>query len=102
MIQNTFLTFEVAASPREGLLPSQLQPETRSLASAQNPVPERSAMKCSVLQHVTKCLKLMDALTFIWSVMSCSLSTSERNGLNGGKASDWLRLCAPKWGHVRF
>ena len=25
--------------------------------------------------------------------MSCSLSTSEHPGLNGGKASDWLRLC---------
>ena len=49
MKQNTFLTFEVAASPREGLLPNQLQPETRSQASAQNPVPERSAM--SVRMH---------------------------------------------------
>ena len=38
------LTFEVAASPREGLLPNQLQPKTRSQASAQNPVRERSAM----------------------------------------------------------
>ena len=27
---------------------------------------------------------------------------SERYGLNGGKASDWLRLYAPNWGHVRF
>ena len=41
---NTFLTFEVAASPREGLSPNQLQPETRSQASAQDPVPEQSAM----------------------------------------------------------
>ena len=102
MKQNTFLTFEVAPSPREGLLPNQLQPKTRSQASAQNPVPEQSAMKCSVLQRVTKCLERTDALTFIWSVMSCSLSTSECHGLNGGKASDWLRLCTPKWGRVRF
>ena len=102
MIQNTFLTFEVTASPREGLLPNQLQPKTRSQASAQNPVPERSATKYSALQHVTKRLKRMDALTFIWSVMSHSLSTLERHGLNGEKASDWLRLCAPKWGRVRF
>ena len=43
MKQNTFLTFEVAAIPRKGLLPNQLQPETRRQASAQNPVPERSA-----------------------------------------------------------
>ena len=28
---------------------------------------------------------------FIGSVMSCSCATSERSGLNGGKASDWLR-----------
>ena len=48
MKQNTFLTFEVAASPREGLLPNQLQPKTRSQASAQNPVPERSAQRYNV------------------------------------------------------
>ena len=29
--------------------------------------------------------------------MSCSLSTSERYGLNGRKASDWLRLYTPNW-----
>ena len=28
---------------------------------------------------------------FIGSVTSCSRSTSEQSGLNGGKASDWLR-----------
>ena len=85
MKQNTFLTFEAAASPREGLLSNQLQPKTRSQASAQNPVPERSAMKCSALQRVTKCLEQTDTLTFIWSVTSCSLSMSECHGLNGGK-----------------
>ena len=74
MKQNTFLTFEVAASPREGLLPNQLQPKTRSQASAQNPVSERSATKCSALQRVTKCPERMDALTFIWSVTSCSFT----------------------------
>ena len=39
----------------------------------------------------------MGTLTFIWSVMSRSPSMSERYGLNGGKASDWLRLYAPNW-----
>ena len=58
MKQNTFLTFKAAASPRKGLLPNQLQPKNRSQASAQNPVPERSArvdgrthfyMECDVM-----------------------------------------------------
>ena len=54
-------------------------------------------MKCLELQRVPKCLERMGALTFIWSVMSCSPSTSECYRLNGGKASDWLRLYAPNW-----
>ena len=98
--QNDSLTFEADTGPREGLLPSQLQPETRSQARAQSPVPEQSAMKCSELRRVTKCPEWMGALTFIWSVMSPSSSTSECYRLNGGKASDWLRLYAPKWGCV--
>ena len=44
----------------------------------------------------------MDALTFIWSVTSRSLSTSEHYGLNGRKASDWLRLYAPNWAVSNF
>ena len=43
-----------------------------------------------------------DALTFIWSVMSCLPSTSERYGLNGRKASDWLRLYVPNWAMSDF
>ena len=73
----------------EGLPPNQLLPETRSKAGAEILVPECSAKKCH---------ERSDALTFIWSVTSCSLSTSERHGLNGRKASDWLRLYAPKMG----
>ena len=65
--------------------------QTRALVS------EQSATKCSELRRVTKYLKQMGALTFIWSVTSCSPSTSEHYGLNGGKASDWLRLYAPNW-----
>ena len=56
-------------------------------------VPE--APKCLGLQRVTKCPKRMETLTFIWSVTSRSPSASEQNGLNGGKASDWLRPFAP-------
>ena len=92
------LPFKANAGPREGLLPSQPQPETRNQARAQSPVPEQSATKCSELQRVTKCLEQTDALTFIWSVMSHSPSTSERYGLNGRKASDWLRLYVSKMG----
>ena len=91
--QNTSLTFEADTGPSEGLSPSQLLPETRSEAGAEILVPERSAKKCP---------ERSDTLTFIWSVTSCSLSTSERRELNGRKASDWLRLYAPKWGCVRF
>ena len=39
----------------------------------------------------------MGALTFIWSVTLHSMSTSEQNKLNGGKASDWLRPYMPNW-----
>ena len=54
-------------------------------------------MKCLGLRHVTKCLKRTGALTFIWSVMSHLPSASEQCGLNGGKASDWLRPYTPNW-----
>ena len=80
------LPFETNAGPRGGLLPSQLQPETGAEYQLQ---PQN--------QSVTKCPERMDALTFIWSVTSCLLSTSEQNGLNGGKASDWLRPYATNW-----
>ena len=40
---NDFLTFEADTGPREGLLPSQLQPEIGAKTRAQ--VPEQSAMK---------------------------------------------------------
>ena len=92
---NNSLTFEANAGPREGLLPSQLQPETGSQLRA--PASEQSATKCLGLRRVTKCLEQTGALTFIWSVMSRSPSMSERCGLNGGKASDWLRPYAPNW-----
>ena len=84
---NDSLTLEADTGPREGLLPSQLQPEAGAKTRAQ--VSEQSATKCPGLRRVTKCLEQTDALTFIWSVMSCSPSTSECYGLNGGKASDW-------------
>ena len=90
---NNSLTFEANAGPREGLLPSQLQPETGAKTRAQ--VSEQSATKCLGLRRVTKCPEWTYALTFIWSVTSRSLSTSERYRLNGGKASDWLRLYVP-------
>ena len=57
MKQNTFLTFEVAASPREGLLPNQLQPKTRSQevlrTQSENEVPRADGcthfyMECDV------------------------------------------------------
>ena len=96
------LPFKANAGPRGVLLPSQPQPETRNQARAQSPIPEQGAMKCLELQRVTKCPEWMGTLTFIWSVMSHSPSMSEHYGLNGGKASDWLRLYTPKWGHVRF
>ena len=59
-------------------------------------------MKCSELRRVTKCLEWTDALTVIGSVTSRSLSTSECYGLNGEKASDWLRLYAPNWAMSDF
>ena len=67
------------------------------MSQARAPVPEQSATNCSKLRRVTKCLERTDALTFIWSVTSHLLSMSERYGLNGGKASDWLRLYTPNW-----
>ena len=90
---NDSLTLEADTGPRGGLLPSQLQPKTGATIRAQ--VSEQSATKCPGLRRVTKCLKWMDALTFIWSVTSCLPSVSEHSGLNGRKASDWLRLYAP-------
>ena len=83
------------AGPREGLLPSQLQPETG--AKYQLQPQNQSVMKCLGLRRVTKCPERTDTLTFIWSVMSRLPSTSERNRLNGGKASDWLRPYMPNW-----
>ena len=97
---NDSLTLEADTGPREGLLPSQLQPKTGAKTRAQ--VSEQSATKCPGLQRVTKCLEWIDALTFIWSVMSCSPSTSEHYGLNGRKASDWLRLYVPNWAMSDF
>ena len=91
---NDSLTLEADTGPREGLLPSQLQPETGAKTRAQ--VSEQSATKCPGLQRVTKCLEWMDALTFI-CVMSRLPSMSERYRLNGGKASDLLRLYMPNW-----
>ena len=77
-----FFIFEVAAKSWESPASQSTTsiPETRCQASAQNPVLERSAS--SVLMHSP----------FIWSVMSHSRDMSECPGLNGGKASDWLRL----------
>ena len=89
------LPFEMNAGPRGGLHPSQLQPETG--AEYQLQPQNQSVTKCLGLRRVTKCLERTDALTFIWSVTSCSSSASERNGLNGGKASDWLRPYVPNW-----
>ena len=92
---NDSLILEADTGPRGGLLPSQLQPKTGAKTKAQ--VSEQSAMKCLGLRHVTKCPEQTYTLTFTWSVMSCSPSMSERYGLNGGKASDWLRLYTPNW-----
>ena len=89
------LPFEMKAGPRGGLLPSQLQPETG--AEYQLQPQNQSVTKCLGLRCVTKCLEWTDALTFIWSVMSCLPSASERNRLNGGKASDWLRPYTLNW-----
>ena len=83
------------AGPRGGLLPSQLQPETG--AEYQLQPQNQSVTRCLGLRRVTKCPERMDALTFIWSVTSPSPSMSEQNGLNGRKASDWLRPYAPNW-----
>ena len=56
--------------------------------SAKSQVPERSAL--SACTH----------FPFIGSMTSCSRATSEHSGLNGGKASDWLRL--NPWLESRF
>ena len=56
--------------------------------------------KCHEVPRATTCHRVPRAdgrLTFIWSVTSCSPSTSERCRLNGRKASDWLRPYAPNW-----
>ena len=92
---NDSLTLEADTGPRGGLLSSQLQPKTGAKTRAQ--VSEQSATKCLGLRRVTKCPEQTYALTFIWSVMSCLPYTAERYGLNGGKASDWLRLYVPNW-----
>ena len=60
---NDSLTLEADTGPREGLLPSQLQPKTGAKTRTQ--VSEQSATKCPGLQHVTKCPERIDALTFI-------------------------------------
>ena len=92
---NNSLTLEADTGPRGGLLPSQLQPKTGATIRAQ--VSEQSDTKCPGLLCVTECTKQMDALTFISSVTSCLPSMSEHSGLNGRKASDWLRLYVPNW-----
>ena len=56
-------------------------PLSSQLQSSQSPVQRPSA----------KCLEQTHALPFIGSMTSCSRATSECSGLNGGKASDWLR-----------
>ena len=83
------------AGPRGGLLPSQLQPETG--AEYQLQPQNQSVTKCLGLRCVTKCPEKTDTLTFIWSVTSHSPSVSGQNGLNGRKASDWLRPYVPNW-----
>ena len=50
---NNSLTLEADTGPREGLLPSQLQPKTGAKIRAQ--VSEQSATKCPGLRCVTKC-----------------------------------------------
>ena len=74
-----FLPFEAAAKSWES--PTFQSTTELSVFSAETKCQETSAS--SVCTHSP----------FIWSVMSHSQATSERPGLNGRKASDWLRLC---------
>ena len=74
-----FLPFEVAAKAWES--PTFLSTTELSASSTETKCQEPSAS--SIRMHSP----------FIWSVTSRSQATSERPGLNGGKASDWLRLC---------
>ena len=74
-----FLPFEAAAKSWES--PTFLSTTELSVSSTETKCQEPSAPR--VRMHSP----------FIWSVMSCSQAMSERPGLNGGKASDWLRLC---------
>ena len=79
-----FLPFEAAAKSWES--PTFLSTTELSVSSTETKCQEPSAS--SVCTHSP----------FIWSVTSCSRATSECPGLNGGKASDWLRLCSAKRG----
>ena len=74
-----FLPFEVAAKSWES--PTFQSTTELSVSSAETKCQEPSAP--SIRMHSP----------FIWSVTSHSRATSEHPGLNGGKASDWLRLC---------
>ena len=79
-----FLLFEVAAKPWES--PTFRSTTELSVSSAETKCQEPSAS--SVRMHSP----------FIWSVTSRSQAMSECPGLNGRKASDWLRLCRMKRG----
>ena len=72
-----FLPFEVAAKSWES--PTFQSTTGLSVSSTETKCQKPSAL--SVRMHSP----------FIWSVTSCSRATSERPGLNGRKASDWLR-----------
>ena len=74
-----FLPFEAATKAWES--PTFLSTTELSVSSTETKCQEPSAL--SVCTHSP----------FIWSVMSCSRAMSEHPRLNGGKASDWLRLC---------
>ena len=74
-----FLPFEVATKAWESS--TFLSTTELSASSTETKCQEPSAK--SVRMHSP----------FIWSVTSHSQATSECPGLNGGKASDWLRLC---------
>ena len=74
-----FLLFEVVAKSWES--PTFQSTTELSVSSAETKCQEPSAS--SICMHSP----------FIWSVMSHSRAMSEHPGLNGGKASDWLRLC---------
>ena len=77
------LTIEVAAkSLRES--PTFLSTTEHSVSYAETKRQEPSARK--------KSLSVCTHFPFIGSMMSCSRAMSEHSGLNGRKASDWLRL----------